>query len=123
MTDTQKEIIRVFAESGMNRTEASRRLFRHYNTVYYQLIRIKEKTGLNPWDFFDLHELLRMAGAADFVDVVRCKDCIYSRPIDREDSYEAFFGGDCVWCTENDVGMHNHGFCSKGERRDDAENH
>lgn len=55
----------------------------------------------------------------EIVPVVRCKDCIYSRPIDREDSYEAFYGEDCVWCTENDVGMHNHGFCSKGERKDD----
>ena len=56
-------------------------------------------------------------------EIVQCKDCMHSRPIDREDSYEAFFGEDCVWCTENDVGMHNHGFCSKGERKDDAENH
>ena len=99
LTDAQKEIIRVFAESGMNRTEASRRLFRHYNTVYYQLIRIKENTELNPWDFFDLHELLRMAGVADFVDVVRCKDCT-----DEQICRIAQTLGE-------------NGYCSRGERR------
>ena len=119
LTDTQKEIIRAFAESGMNRTEASRQLFKHYNTVYYQLIRIKEKTGLNPWDFFDLHELLRMAGVTDYVDVVRCKDCIYSRPLNREDDYEAFFGEDSVWCTHRGSGEYGLGFCSLGERDED----
>lgn len=115
LTDTQKEIIRGFAESSMNRTEAARRLFMHNSTIYYQLIRIKEKTGLNPWDFFELLELLRMAGAADFVDVVRCKDCIHSRPIDREDSYEDLFGEDCVWCDELYAGKKNIDFCSHGE--------
>jgi DNA-binding CsgD family transcriptional regulator len=120
LTDTQKEIIRVFAESGMNRTEAARRLFRHYNTVYYQLIRIKEKTELNPWDFFDLHELLRMAGAADYVDVVRCKDCMWSRKVDdQEPKYRCVNitrYGSSQWLDSND-------YCSYGERKDDAENH
>lgn len=113
LTDTQKGIIRAFAESGMNRTEAARRLFRHYNTVYYQLIRIKEKTGLNPWNFFDLHELLRMAGAADFVDVVRCKDCKWWKD---------------EICTNVNGAYKNLIFnpdwhCASGERKDDAENH
>lgn len=112
LTDTQKEIICVFAESGMNRTEASRRLFRHYNTVYYQLIRIKEKTGLNPWDFFDLHELLRMAGGTDFVDVVRCKDCKHLKSSNACYCHAADENGTPIFVRDND-------FCSYGERKAD----
>jgi hypothetical protein len=109
LTDTQNEIIRVFAESGMNRTEAARRLFVHYNTVYYQLIRIMDKTGLNPWDFFDLHELLRMAGVADCVDVVRCGECKHSSKF-----------GPSLACRRNPVAVAVNGcdFCSYGEKED-----
>lgn len=113
LTDAQKGIIRAFAESGMNRTEAARRLFRHYNTVYYQLIRIKEKTELNPWDFFDLHELLRMAGVADYVDVVRCKDCKYWETV------EYYPDGAKDVCRLLKRQTQDDCFCSLGERDED----
>lgn len=61
-------------------------------------------------------KLIEEAPAVDAVPVVRCKDCIYSRPIDREDSYEAFFGEDSVWCTHRDSGEYGLGFCYCGER-------
>lgn len=49
-------------------------------------------------------------------EIVRCKDCIYSRPLDMEDDYEAFFGEDSVWCTHRDSGEYGLGFCYCGER-------
>lgn len=49
-------------------------------------------------------------------EIVRCKDCIYSRPLDMEDDYEAFFGEDSVWCTHRDSAEYGLGFCSLGER-------
>ena len=59
----------------------------------------------------------------DAVPVVRCKDCMHSRPIDREDSYEDFFDEDSVWCTLRDSGECSMGFFYCAVRRDDAENH
>lgn len=62
LTDRQCEVINAFAFSGMNKLKASRVLGCHYNNVVYLLKAIKESTGKNPDDLFDLHELFKMAG-------------------------------------------------------------
>lgn len=60
---------------------------------------------------------------ADVVEVVRCKDCKHSRPIDRTKSPEKYFRDDCIVCTCEDVVgdesmiYRTTHFCSYGERR------
>ena len=40
---------------------------------------------------------------ADVVEVVRCKDCVHSRPIDNTKSPERYFKDECVVCECEDV--------------------
>ena len=62
LEEKEMEIILALAESGMNPTEASRRIFVHRNTICYHIRKILQKTGLDPRDFYDLGKLVRMAG-------------------------------------------------------------
>lgn len=61
---------------------------------------------------------------ADVVEVVRCKDCKYGRPIDKTKEPEKYFKGDCIVCEcWNVVGDKPtiyipHHFCSYGEREE-----
>lgn len=61
---------------------------------------------------------------ADFVEVVRCKDCKHGRPIDKTKSPEKYYKDGCVVCECEDVVgdepmiyLPNH-FCSYGERKE-----
>lgn len=56
------------------------------------------------------------------VDVVRCKECRNSRPLNREDWLEDKFVEGCVWCYDLLDGVDENWFCAKGERKDDAQN-
>lgn len=53
------------------------------------------------------------------VNVVFCKDCRYSRPINRKDSYENSYIEECIFCIEHDKGKLPDDYCSDGVRRDD----
>ena len=55
----------------------------------------------------------------DLVEVVRCKNCIMSRPLNRNDRLENRYADGCVWCMEHSAGMCEYDFCSYGERRTD----
>jgi len=61
MTETQRAIIKAFAEHNMNTAATAKALFFHSNNIYEHLNRVKEKTGLDPRNFFDLHELYKIA--------------------------------------------------------------
>jgi hypothetical protein len=58
------------------------------------------------------------------VEVVRCKDCKFSRPLDKSKSPEKYFKNSCVVCEcETVVGDEpmiyiNTHFCSYGERKE-----
>ena len=65
LTDKQCEVINALAFANMNAEKAGRMLERHRNTVLYHVETIKQKTGLDPLDFFDLHKLFEMAGGND----------------------------------------------------------
>ena len=56
------EVVVEFAKNNMNVSETSRYLFMHRNTVVYRLERIKNDTGLNPLNFFELVQLLQLSG-------------------------------------------------------------
>ena len=58
------------------------------------------------------------APATDVVEVVRCKDCKYSRPLNRKDMFEDTFVEGCVWCMLRSGGVFEDDFCSDGGRRD-----
>lgn len=56
--------------------------------------------------------------AADVVEVVRCKDCVSSRPINKEYWVENAFYEECVWCQWFDTGMLPDEYCSHGKRKE-----
>jgi carbohydrate diacid regulator len=57
-------LILSFAENNMNATDTSLDLYVHRGTVLYRIAKIKEITGLDPMNFYDLHELVKMAKGA-----------------------------------------------------------
>lgn len=60
MTEYEKKVILALADKNMNVSAAARKVKYHRNTVVYHIERIKDKTGLNPCNFFDLLKLLKM---------------------------------------------------------------
>ena len=59
--------------------------------------------------------------AADAVEVVRCKDCIYAREMDKYE--KQLYLDECVGCTRISVSYHSFimsptDFCSYGERKE-----
>lgn len=118
LTDRQIEIIRSMAKHGMRLTDVSRELYRHRNTVAYHIEVIKDITGKDPMNFSDLIDLLRGIGEMPGeVNVVRCKNCKRSRPIDKEDPFEKRFADGCVWCKKWGEGMMPEDYCSYGKRK------
>lgn len=62
---------------------------------------------------------VRVEPAADVVEVVRCKDCVSSRPINMEYWVENAFYKECVWCKWFDTGMLPDEYCSHGKRKEE----
>ena len=58
MTERQTEVILTLADCNMNTYETARRLYLHRTCVSYHISRIKEITGLNPLNFYDLIKLV-----------------------------------------------------------------
>ena len=58
MTQRDKEVLVAFAENSMNVSLTSRKLYMHRNTVEYHLQKVIRETGLNPYNLFELAELL-----------------------------------------------------------------
>ena len=65
LTDKQCEIINGLAFSSMNMAETARMIGCARNNVIWHVNAIKEKTGLDPLDFFDLQELYKIAGGEE----------------------------------------------------------
>ena len=55
------QIILKLAENNMRATETAYELDVHRGTVLYRMEKIKNLTGLDPANFFDLHKLVKMA--------------------------------------------------------------
>lgn len=45
----------------MNISKTAKKLFLHRNTVTYHLYRIRKVTGLDPYNFYDLVKLMKLA--------------------------------------------------------------
>ena len=56
--------------------------------------------------------------SAEVVEVVRCKDCVSSRPLNRNDRFEARYSAGCVYCMRTDEGVAYDDYCSCGKRRE-----
>ena len=53
----------------------------------------------------------------DVVEVVRCKDCIHHRQLDRKDLYEDSFVEGCLWCMlGRGDGVMPEQFCDDGKK-------
>lgn len=61
MSKTDAQIVVALARCNMNMLEASKKCFYHRNTIVNRIERIKEITGLDPRNFFDLGELYTIA--------------------------------------------------------------
>ena len=61
MTEYEKEIILAYAKNNMDVCKTARFMYKHSNTVRYHLDKMHNKYGLNPYIFFDLVELVKIA--------------------------------------------------------------
>lgn len=61
MTKPQAEIIMGLAANGLNISRTAKATYRHRNTVCAHIRNIKESTGKNPTDFYDMIELEKEA--------------------------------------------------------------
>ena len=61
----------------------------------------------------------RPVADVDAVPVIRCKDCKYSRELNREDPKERQFIEGCVWCMNWEYGVFPDDYCSNAKRRND----
>ena len=70
LKDDEVETIIEFANNNMDVSKTARDMFTHRNTVVYRLKKIGRETGLNPYRFYDLFQLLQLAG----VVTIQCKN-------------------------------------------------
>lgn len=61
MTEIQAEIIIHLADAGMNISGAARSVYLHRSTVNYHIAMIRQRTGKDPLNFYDLCDLLSEA--------------------------------------------------------------
>ena len=52
-------IIREMANNGMKIPEVARCVYLGRTTIYYHIEKIKQITGLDPMNFWDLHKLVK----------------------------------------------------------------
>ena len=65
LTAKQCDVISGLAFNRMNISAVAKMMHFHRNNICYHIAQIKKKTGLDPLDFFDLHELYRIAGGEE----------------------------------------------------------
>lgn len=61
MTDVQREIIKGLCDNGMSPSKAAKNLHYHRTNIWYHIYRIRENTGLDPTNFYDLIKLKEIA--------------------------------------------------------------
>ena len=63
LTDKEKMMIQSFAKHNMRMKLACDELFYCRDTILYHFAKVHKKTGLNPRQFHDLAELIRLIEA------------------------------------------------------------
>ena len=61
MTEHDAELILALADNGLVMHKVAKLCYLHHNTVRYHVDNIREKTGLDPRDFWDMQKLVPMA--------------------------------------------------------------
>ena len=61
LSEDRCKIIIALADNKMNVSEVSRQLYMHRNTVAYHINRIRQITGKDPLNFYDLYRLVMLA--------------------------------------------------------------
>lgn len=72
------------------------------------------------FDCEDVVSSIENAPAADVEHVIRCKDCHYSRELNREDPNERQFIEGCVWCMNWEYGVFPDDYCSNAKRKENT---
>lgn len=57
-----EETIRALADNRLRRTEAAREIWISQNAMRYRIDAIKQETGLDPTNFWDMQKLVEMYG-------------------------------------------------------------
>lgn len=65
LTKVDWEVIHGMADCNLNLSETARKMFRSRTGVEYHVMRIIEKTGLDPRKFYDLMKLIEIKRGAD----------------------------------------------------------
>ena len=112
LTETEREVVRTYAENNMSINATASKLFRHWNGVSYILGRVQEKTGLDPRKFFDLYQLVMIAAGTNIIEVTRCADCEHSK-----NAYTNTTG--VKICPATGLFFHEDDYCSYAIRRCD----
>lgn len=60
LSELDKNIILSLAENDMNISKVAKEMKYHRNSILYHMDKIKRETGLSPYKFYDLIELLKM---------------------------------------------------------------
>ena len=60
MTEFDQDIIVALADNGMVASRAGKALYMTHTAICYRMKKIRESTGLDPWDFHDLCILYAM---------------------------------------------------------------
>ena len=70
LTDLDKSVLVAFAECGMNKCKAAQKAYMHRHSVTYYLDLVKKKTGLDPYNLFQLAQLVGLVeiGREEFCD-------------------------------------------------------
>jgi transcriptional regulator with XRE-family HTH domain len=58
--DLDKKIILALADYNMNEAQVARKMYMHRNSVVYHLHNVRDATGLDPENFYDLAKLVEM---------------------------------------------------------------
>lgn len=61
ISDTDRALLKAYAAHNMNRSQTSKAIYLHTNSIRYRFDVIRRKTGLDPGNFYDLVKLLGIA--------------------------------------------------------------
>ena len=59
LTDADRDVLYAYADNDMNVSKTARNIFMNRSCVDYHLLRVHQKTGLDPYRFHDLVELMQ----------------------------------------------------------------
>lgn len=62
LSEKEREIIRLLAKYNLRVASVARRMHYQHHSIGYHVDKIKNKTGLDPTNFYDMIKLLKIIG-------------------------------------------------------------